>query len=842
MGQVWKARDTRLDRVVAIKVSDAKFSERFAREARAIAALNHPHVCTLHDVGSDYLVLEYVEGTEIRGPLPLAQVLTLAIQLASALEVAHRKGITHRDLKPANILMTKSGIKVLDFGLAKIEPTNEAVANTETAAPLTQQGAILGTLSYMAPEQVQGKMTDARADIFSFGCVLYEVLTGKRAFDGANPAIVMAAIIDREPPPAAEVTPPALAWVLRRCLEKDPDERWQTARDLRAALEQVSRGWTEVTTRRTAGYSNRMWIAATAVAALAAVTASSMLLREKAPEMPVTRLSIAPPERNRIDRASPPAVSPDGRRVVFAATSDEGKSQLWLRPLDSLTAQPLAGTDDATYPFWSPDNESIGFFAAGKLKRMSVSGGPATALADASQGRGGTWSPDGVIVFAPTIYSGLHQVAASGGVVRPATRFDPGTPPQKFPSFLPDGRHFLYLFGAGGPDQRTIRVGSLDTPEEERILLDGADSSAMYAQGHLLFVRGTTLVARPFDATRLALTGEEVPVAEHLLASGIPLQSWVFSVSANGVLAYESAGVVARQLTWLDRAGKRLGTLGNPGDFGGVQLSPDRGTAALSTGDSRGNEDIWLYDVLRGLRTRFTFDPAPEGSPVWSPDGSVIVFNSNRTGRFDLYRKPADGSRNEELLYADDLLKAPMSFAPDGASLAYRVFGDPTTGADIWILPDPLGKPGASKPSPFMRTGFDEDYPQFSPDGLWIAYESNESGRFEVYVAPFPGPGAKRQVSISGGTRSRWRMDGKELFYRGADKRQMAAAVDAKGGVFEVKTVEPLFGPSGNAGFADSYAVSADGQRFLMLVQVGGDTDRPLTVVQNWIAGITRGK
>ena len=407
MGQVWKARDTRLDRIVAIKVSTAEFSERFGREARAIAALNHPHICTLHDVGPDYLVMEYLEGSEVRGPLPLDRALTLAIQLASALEVAHRMGITHRDLKPANILMTKSGIKVLDFGLAKIEATTEAVANDETAAPLTQAGAILGTLPYMAPEQVQGKVTDARADIFSFGCVLYEMLTGRRAFDGANPAIVMAAIMDREPPAAVEVTPPALAWVLRRCLEKDPDERWQTARDLRAALEQVSHAGTEVTAKRTAGHSNRMWIAATAVATLAAVTASWMLLREKAPGMPVTRLSIAPPEKNRIDRRSPPAVSPDGRWIVFAATSDEGKSQLWLRPLNSLTAQPLAGSENGTYPFWSPDNESIGFFAAGKLKRLSVSGGPATALADASQGRGGTWSPDGVIVFAPAIYSGL---------------------------------------------------------------------------------------------------------------------------------------------------------------------------------------------------------------------------------------------------------------------------------------------------------------------------------------------------------------------------------------------------------------------------------------------------
>ena len=657
MGQVWKARDTRLNRIVAIKISAAKFSERFAQEARAIAALNHPHICTLHDVGPDYLVMEYVEGPQIGGPLPLDRVLRLAIELASALEAAHRQGITHRDLKPANILVTKSGVKVLDFGLAKIEHTKEAVANDETLTKaITQEGSIVGTLQYMAPEQLQAKATDARADIFSFGCVLYEMLTGKRAFDGANTASVIAAIMDREPPSVAQVAPPALDWALRRCLAKDPDERWQSARDLRAALERVSHSGTEATSEPRPGHSRRMWIAAIVVATLAAVTVSAIHFREKPPETPVMRLSIAPPEKNRVDGATAPAVSPDGRQVVFAATSDDGKSRLWLRPLDSLTAQPLAGTENASYPFWAPDNKSIGFFAAGKLKKMDVSGGPATTLADASQSRGGTWSRDGVIVFAPTPYSGLQQVPASGGVVRPATRFDTGAPPQRFPSFLPDGRHFLYLHGTGAREQRTLRIGSLDSPGPDRTLLGAADSSAMYAQGHLLFVRGTTLVARPFDAKRLAFTGEEVPVAEQILLLARVNNSWVFSVSANGVLAYESAGVSALHLTWLDRAGKRLGTVGDPGDLGEVQISPDRRTAAVHVFEaSSGNYDIWLYDVLRGLRTRFTFGPAPDQFPVWSPDGRVIVFSSNRTGRYDLYRKPADGSRNEELLYADNL-------------------------------------------------------------------------------------------------------------------------------------------------------------------------------------------
>ena len=835
MGQVWKARDTRLGRTVAIKVSSAEFSERFAREARAIAALNHPHICALHDVGPDYLVMEYVEGQQLKGPLPLDQVLTLAIQLAGALEVAHRKGITHRDLKPANILMTKSGIKVLDFGLARIERTSDAVASDDTVAPLTQEGAILGTLPYMAPEQVQGHVTDARADIFSFGCVIYEMLTGTRAFSGANNALLMAAILDREPPPAPEVTPPALDWVLRRCLAKDPDERWQTARDLRAALERVLHSGTDVTTTQKPGHATHLWAAAAVVATLAVLVVSTIHFREQPPPTPVTRLGMAPPDGHRLKFfRTPPAVSPDGSQVVFAAVSDDGKSQLWLRPLDSLTARPLADTDDAIFPFWSPDNASVGFFAAGKLKRMNVSGGPPTALADAPEGRGGTWSPGGVIVFAPTVYGGLFQVAASGGVVTPAVRLEPEAPSRKWPSFLPDGRHFLYLSGAGGRDQQTIRLGSLDSPDQDRVIVATADSSAMYAQGHLLFMRGTTLVARPFDTKRLELNGEEVPVADRLQGAG-GAQSWVFSVSANGVLAYASAGAEAWQLTWVDRGGRRLGTVGDPASVGGIRLSPDgRNAATVIENASGGDSDIWLYDMLRGLPTRFTFGQGLYGRPVWSPDGRVLVFQSNRRGRFDLYRKSVDGSANDELLYADNLLKTPAGFSADGKYLAYTASGDPKTGADIWILPGPLGAPGGAKPYPFMQTGFNEAFPQFSPDGHWVAYQSDESNRREVYVAPFPGPGGKRQVSTAGGTEPGWRADGKELFYLAPDNRLMAATVDSRGGTFEVKTLEPLFGPMGDG----DYDASADGQRFLVAVRQGGSADPPLTVVQNWSAAV----
>jgi serine/threonine protein kinase len=882
MGVVYRALDTRLQRLAAIKVLPEGMvtperRQRFVHEARAASALNHPNIVHIYDIdqidGLDFIAMEYVTGQTLaerisRKALTLSETLKYATQVADALAKAHGAGIVHRDLKPANIMIGEDGrVKLLDFGLAKLvepESGDELMATrTEPAEELrTEEGSIAGTVAYMSPEQAEGRKVDARSDIFSFGLVLYEMVTGRRAFEGATKLATLSAILHQEPKPVSQSAanvPGELEKIIARCLRKDLERRAQHMADVKLALEELkddsesgklaearpndsgeaTRLRPAVTSELKLGRSKWRWMAAAATAAtLAAITVSAIHFREKPPEAPVLRSSIAPPEKNRFGRTTPPAVSPDGRQAVFTATSDDGKSQLWLRPLNSLTPQPLAGTENASYPFWSPDNKSIGFFAAGKLKKMDVSGGPvATTLADASQSRGGTWSPAGVIVFAPTPYSGLQQVPASGGVVRPATRFDTRTPSQRFPSFLPDGRHFLYLLGTGAREQRTLRIGSLDSPGEDRTLLSAADSSAIYAQGHLLFVRGTTLVARPFDAQRLAFTGEEVPVAEQILQTGVT-NSWAFSASANGVLAYESAGVSALHLTWLDRAGKRLGTVGDPGALVTMQLSPDRRTVVATVSDaSSGNNDIWLYDAARGLRTRFTLNPASHLTPVWSPDGRIIIFSSNRAGRYDLYRKAADGSGNEELLYADNLLKRPTSFSPNGAYLAYWAAGDPKTGDDIWILPDPLGAPGASQPYAFMRTEFSEQWPQFSADGHWIAYQSNESGRYEVYAAPFPGPGGKRQVSTAGGALPRWRADGKELFYRAVDNRLMAAQVDAKGGAFEVKKVEPLFGP-----LVGSYDVSADGQRFLTAVPVGGATDTPLTVVQNWTAGLKSGK
>lgn len=837
MGQVWKARDTRLERIVAIKVSAAKFSDRFEREARAVAALNHPHICTLYDVGPDYLVMEYVEGSEIRGPLPLDQTLKLAIQLASAMEAAHNKGITHRDLKPSNILATKSGVKVLDFGLATRSQTKVAAANAETIARApTQEGLIAGTLQYMAPEQVQGKETDWRADIFSFGCVLYEMLTGKRAFDGPNAASVIAAVLQRAAPSVAQLTPADLDWTLRRCLAKDRDERWQSASDLRAQLERIAQTTKEARETRPARLPKLAWGIA-AVFATVSCALAFLYFGKKSPELVSTRFNILPPARTRFpDSGAVSAVSPDGSMVLFEALSPEGSSQLWLRPLDSLTARPLADTGDASFPFWSPDSKSIGFFASGKLMRMDIAGGSATALADAPLPIGGTWSRNGVIVFAPNPAVGLRQISSVGGVADPVTRGGARASNNRlFPWFLPDGDHFLYL-SMDGRGRSSIRVGELGSSGDDRALLDDVDSAAVYAQGHLLFLRGNTLIARPFDPRRLVFTGEAEPLAAEARSNGVIPGLGGFSASANGVLVYQS-GLNRVRLTWLDRAGKRLHTVGDAGALSGVSLSPNGRTAAVLGREGPSNNDIWLYDLMRGLRTRFTFDPATDDDPVWSPDGRMIVFASNRGGHFDIYRKPADGSTNEELVYADNMEKYPTSFSPDGRYLAYTT-QDPKTGFDIWILPDPLGAGPGAKPRPFLRTEFNETLAQFSPDGRWIAYNSDLSGKFEVYVESFPGPGGKRQVSIDGGIRPLWRSDGREVLYAELGNglgRLVGAEVDSRRGPLEVGRIAPLFGIS-----SSSIDLSADGQRFLTLLPVEGETGGPLTVMQNWTKGLKK--
>jgi Tol biopolymer transport system component len=834
MGEVCKARDTRLDRIVALKISKTEFTQRFEREARAIAALNHPHICQLYDVGPNYLVMEYVEGAELRGPMPVEKALELAGQLLEALDAAHRKGIVHRDLKPANILVTKTGVKVLDFGLAKIQAQAAAVgADAPTAVSV--EGTISGTLFYMAPEQLAGKAdVDSRADIFAFGCVLYEMLTGKRAFEGSNAASVIAAVMERPAPSVSEVAPASLDRVLKRCLEKDRDERWQNARDLQWEVARTPANGTEAP--RATKSARMQWIV-TGMLGLALAGLALLHFDEEPAQIPVIRLALEPPENAPFTPyfgvSIVPAVSPDGRRVAFSATKD-GKPQLWVRPLDSVNTQPLAGTDDASLPFWSPDGKSIGFFAKGKLNRIDATGGPVLALADAtSNARGGTWSSNGVIVFAPAANGVLRKVSAAGGGVSDAGKLNSPDTSQRWPWFLPDGKHFLFAAGITGVSRKAIRLGSLDSTESTKLL--DADSAATYSAGYLLFLRGDALMAQTFDQSSLRLSGEALPVVEHV-QSGLNYTFGAFSASVSGLLAY-AAGSAEFELGWFDRKGNRIASLGETAQFNRLNLSPDRKNLSVSI-TTGGNTDIWLYDVARGLRKHFTVDPATELEAVWSPDGRTIVFDSNRKGHMDLYRKSANGSGAEEPLYIDNLEKFPTSISPDGKFLLYYTIDDPKTGSDLWILPEPLGRPSAAKPYSLLESQFDERNGKFSPDGHWIAYQSDETGRNEIYVAPFPGPGGKPQISTAGGTLPRWRADGKEIFYIALDQKLMAAEVMIKGGKIQTGEVRPLFGPllTGN-GF--QYDVSADGQRIL-IVTSRQSASEPLTIVQNWPAGLKK--
>ena len=837
MGEVWSARDSRLNRDVAIKISAHEFTDRFEREARAIAALNHPNICTLFDIGPNYLVMELIEGPTLaeriaRCPLPVEEARAIAKQIADALEAAHEKGIVHRDLKPGNIKIRPDGaVKVLDFGLAKAseEPGSNPDSPTIT---MTRPGTVMGTPGYMPPEQIRGERVDKRADIWAFGVVLYEMVAGQRPFDGKTGSDIMASVIKEEPD--WKRAPLKFHRLLRRCLEKDPRLRLRDIGDAMALLDETPLYDTAPASAVPARtrLQSAGWMAASAVALIAAALAV-VHIREKPPEAPLLRLSIALPQKTHLPgpEGMMLAVSPDGNLVVLTVVSDGGKNQLWLRSLGSLSAQPLAGTENATFPFWSPDSKSISFFAAGKLERIDIAGGPATVLADAPNARGGTWNQDGIILFTPTPYE-FQQVPASGGAVRPVASVGQKAAARRYPSFLPDGVHFLYVFGSTGREY-TLRVGSLNSPAEDRALPGTVDGVAVYAQDHLLFLKGNTMLARPFDLKRLAFTGDAVPVAERIQLGGFTNGAAKVSVSRTGILVYRS-DPNGQRLTWFDRNGKSLGTVGEPGDLDNPRFSPDRRTVAVTASDSSGGLDIWLYDVLRGLPTRFTFDSEHKGRPIWSADGRTIVYYSSRLGHNDLYRKLADGSHNEELLYADGHHKTPSGISPDGRFLAYDTL-EPANGLDIWILPDPLGPPDASKPYPFLRTEFNEQQAQFSPDVHWITWESNESGRNEVYVTTFPVAGGKKQISTEGGVAPRWRPDGRGLFYVAPDNRLMEAELDIKAGAVEVKRVDALFGP-----VTTNYDVSADGQRFLVLVPPEGETGGPLIVVQNWTAALKK--
>jgi serine/threonine protein kinase len=862
MGEVYRARDTRLKRDVAIKILPEEFSRdrnrvaRFQREAEVLASLNHPNIAAIYDLeeaeGSRFLVLEFVEGETLaerigRGPIPVEEALNIARNICEALEAAHEKGITHRDLKPANIKITPDGkVKVLDFGLAKaIEKASTGTAQSNSPTLLstaeTSVGVILGTAAYMSPEQARGQQVDRRTDMFAFGALLYEMLTAHRAFDGEDIASILSSVLQHEPdwtllPPNL---PPRIRDLLRLCLQKDRRRRRSGAADARIDIEEAQAVPTIAaeTNQETAIGSHRReraWAFAVVIvtAALAGISIHDFNRPEpQAP--PEIRLEVSTPS------AADPlsfAISPDGRRMVFSA-SNEGKSQLWVRPLESVTAQPLAGTDGASYPFWSPDSASVGFFAGGKLKRIGIVGGAPQEIANTGVGRGGAWNREGTILFNP-IAGPLFKVSATGGEEPVAvTRLETGQGSHRFPQFLPDGRHFIYFVQAG-PAQG-IYAGSLDGGLSKR--LASADAAAVVSpSGFLLFLRQTTLFAQAFDFKRQELSGNPFRVAEQL-AFDAGTAAPGFSATS-GIVAYRtgSAGV-RRQLTWLDRSGKSVGTIGAPDEAGlnNVELSPDGKRVAVNRAVT-GNRDIWLIDAARGVPTPFTFDAASDGLPVWSADGSHVVFTSNRRGVFNLYWKVSSGAGADELLLESDQAIAPTDWSADGRFLLFRSL-DPQTGMDLWVLPVSADKKD-KKPFPFLKTARDEYDGQFSPNGKWIAYESNESGRFEIYVQPFPGPGGKFQISSNGGVQPRWNKNGKEIFYVSLDSKMMAAPVKLSPHGQSLETVTPaaLF-PVRIAGgllpFAankQQYAVSSDGQRFLVNLAVDEGVASPITLILNW--------
>jgi Tol biopolymer transport system component len=868
MGEVYRARDMRLERTVAIKVlpqhlsASSESRQRFEREAKTISALSHPHICALYDVGNqdgiEYLVMEYLEGETLadrlaRGPLPIEQTLRYGIEIADALDKAHRQGIVHRDLKPANVMLTKSGVKLLDFGLAKLRPSpagrgagSETLTSFPTEANVTREGTILGTLQYMAPEQLEARPADARTDIFALGAVLYEMATGKKAFSGSSQASLITSIMSSEPASISAthpMTPAALDRVVKLCLAKDPDERWQNAYDLANELKWIADGSAAGATVSLAA----LWVRRERLAwTLAGISLAAVLLlavvhfREKTIEVSPARFFVFPPEGTAIafgPAAPQVAVSPDGRQLVFAATTSDKQTDLWLRPIDSIVAQKLAGTEDGSFPFWSPDSRFIGFFAQGKLKKIDLHGGVPQALCAAPWGNGGTWNRDGVIVFAPNREGALSRVSVSGGMPAAATVLDPGRHEtgHYWPQFLPDGRHFLYLALSSQREKRNVYVGSLAAQEARSVLK--SELRAAYASGYLLFVRQGTLMAQRFDLNRLQLAGEPASIAQEVAYNPANGRN-TFSVSDNGVLAYRTGGVggvPTIELVWFDRTGKRIGSAGEPGLYLRPALSLDGKRLAVERRDPQtGTDDIWLVDLARSTLLRFTFGPFNQTHPVWSPDGNQIVFASDRDGASNLYRKASTGAGNEELLLASDAAKYSTDWSPDGRFIAYEN-QDPKTGSDLWLLP----LFGNRKPIPFLRTDFNEGQGQFSPDGRWMAYSSDESGRREVYVRAFPASGGKWQISTAGGSFPRWRRDGKELFYLAADRKLMAVPVNADSAI-ETGQAQALFEPRILGIPIVPYSVSGDGQRFLVTIPAEEASSSPITVVLNWTAAFEK--
>ena len=863
MGEVYRAKDTRLERTVAVKVLPSHLAaspetrQRFEREAKTISQLSHPHICALYDVGregeTEYLVMEYLEGETLsdrllKGALPFEQVLRFGTQIADGLDKAHRQGIVHRDLKPGNVMLTRSGVKLLDFGLAKAVAVPGAGSGASlTALPtqhgsnLTQEGTILGTFQYMAPEQLEGKEADARTDIFAFGTLLYEMATGRKAFSGSSQASLISSIMASEPAPISTVspmTPPAFDRVVKTCLAKDPEDRWQTAHDVGVQLKWIAEGGSAagvpapVASRR----QNRERIAWASAAVLLALLAASLFLdlRPKPAPPAVLRTSILVPEKQFIRFL---AVSPDGRRLAFVSAPSGGKRTLWVRPLDGLTAQPVDGTDNADFPFWSSDSRSIGFFADGKLKRVDAGGGAVITICDAApNGLGGTWNSEGVILFGLPSRP-IHRVADSGGQAVPVTKLDQSRKEttHRYPQFLPDGKHFLYLAAnlSGAPDDpaNRIKVASLGGGVDRSVL--PASSGASYANGSVLFLREGNLLAQPFDPGKLATSGNPLPIAQRVATSFFFWRWGLFSASEAGLVAYSAALPASSRLLWFDRVGRETGSVGDPATYAGPRLSPDGRRLAVAVGDASSERpDVWIYDLDRNVRTRFTSGPSVNNEPVWSPDGSRIVFTTDRKHQGDVYSKPVTGYGGEEPFLEGEGQRIAQDWSPDGKFVAVEI-REPKGERRVALSIVPVA--GDRTPRVFLQRSTDFGEARFSPDGRSIAYSSDESGRTEIYLAEFPGPGRRSQVSPTGGVAPRWRRDGRELFYLDEDGALMSVELSG-GSELEVSAPKKLFQPPRRA---LDYDVSADGQRFLVVAS-GADSSPPITLIQNWADGLKK--
>ena len=855
MGEVYRARDDRLNRDVALKIlagslaTDAEHVARFRREAQVLASLNHPNIAGIYGIEESgsvrALVMELVEGPTLQdrlaaGAMPPEDALPIAMQIAEALEAAHDRGIIHRDLKPANIKVTPGGsVKVLDFGLAAMvdEPGRAAGASHSPTMSLgaTQAGLIMGTAPYMSPEQAAGKLVDKRTDIWSFGVVLWEMLTGRQLLAGETVTHTLAdalrAPIDDSRLP--RTTPATIRELLRRCLDRDAKRRLRDIGEARIRIERWLAHPVEAAQPARSGAASALtiapWIAAAALLATLAALAV-VHFRETAAPAPALRFDVPPPDQ--ATRMDYPAVSPDGRRLAFVATV-AGRTLLWVRPLDQLTAQPVPETDDATFPFWSPDSRVIGYFASGKLKSVDPSRGITQPICDAGAlPKGATWNANGTILFGMDT-GPLWRVPATGGTPTRATTLDASELTHAWPSFLPDNNHFLYWIQARGPDRSkdTISMGTLDAPDssEHRPLLTG--SMPLFSAGHILFERDGVLMARPFDDTRLEWRGDPFPVAEDVRPIYLTRFGWrPFSVSTAGTLVYRAGTGQQSQLAWFDRRGTPVGQLGPAGEQLAPAIAPNGQHVAAALRDAHGKTDVWLTDVARNTSTRFTAGPAFNSVPVWSPDGNRIVFNSNRDNTWNLYIKPSNGVGTEELLLKTDVPKLPTDWAPNGFIIYEQRL--PKSEYDVWALP----LDGERKPWPVVASEFNDVNGQVSPNGRWLAYDSYEGVRAEVYVQGFPRSNGKVRISTAGGSRPRWNRNGRELFYLSADRKMMAVEVQTDGDTFVVSRTTELFQTqAADTPFVVTlYDVTSDGTRFLINSVIAANVLRPMTVVVNF--------